>query len=153
MSGFDEDFKRSLDRIENSQSEIKDLYHELDKKHDILASKVADHFDSDEKNLSSLTETLGGINDRLIDYNKSLAEHIAGVEELRNMNALIRREIEQRDQATNEKMRELEAKAATLDKPRQWAISTAKAAVWITSVTAAGGAVWMALEKLSKLFH
>jgi len=135
------DFKNSIEKIQESQAELLSLYHELDKKQDIMAARVADHLDSDKKNLELLGESLQSVNDRLAEYNQGLEVHIQGVKEAHEHNRLLREQIELYKS-------EIETRLTIVETPLQWFKTTKRAAGWLATVLGAVAVLGAAIKWL-----
>lgn len=141
-----------FDRLDTKLDNIKDDQHELDKKVDIALDRLAHHMNEDSRNLEQITTALGNVSSHLEVYNSELKVHIAGVQELRTTNNLLRQYIEQEKLAYTQHMKELDEQIKDAGAPVRWIKAIASAAIWISAIGAALGTIGAALHWIFKIF-
>jgi ABC-type multidrug transport system fused ATPase/permease subunit len=97
---------------------------------------------SDAATENTQTE-LRRMNDNMSEYNLELREHIAGVNELKEQNRLIREEIKLKDSEINQRLK-------TAERPIEWIATTFVYLKWLGSAAAGAGLVWGVIQWLLK---
>jgi uncharacterized membrane-anchored protein YhcB (DUF1043 family) len=150
-----------FDRINKRFDELKDFYHDLDKKSDITLSRLEDHFEQDARNLENITRSLESVYKQLDVYNRELEIHIAGTMELKETNRLLREQISierQSTDATIENLRsqmelqrkEVQSRMDSAEAPMKWISQTGNILRFIASLSAAGGIITIIAKLVQK---
>jgi hypothetical protein len=138
----DQDLK--LEKLESKVDSLKDYYHSLDKKVEVLSDKINRHFEEDSKNLKEITKALQSIDDSLEEYNTQLKIHMKRqLSNEENTEALQR--------AVETFRTGLEARIQKLEQPILWINGTWSIAKFIVIVGGATGVVYAFLRWISKL--
>lgn len=132
---MDESLKSSLESLHEKQDQQTEKLTKLEVE---LATQktLLDVYSKDQHVTAS---ELAKINERLLEYNHELKLHIAGVQELKAQNSLIREELKLRD--TEIKMRLDEA-----EKPIKWVQQTGTVVKWVAGFLTAVTAIYAALK-------
>jgi hypothetical protein len=143
-----------FEKINSRFDELKDCYHDLDKKSEVTLSRLEDHFEQDSKNLANITQGLELINERLDTYNSELSIHIQGVMELRRANQLLQEKIElerrELERKLSEEKKVLEIRLEGVESPWKWLSQTGNVLKFIASLSAAGGVIALIAKMIQK---
>lgn len=122
------DLKKIIEQLEKQTDELIEIKISVARHEEILSSHV--------KHDEILDAT---IKSELKEYNQLLKEHIAGVMELRTQNALIRQEIEQRDQLLEATLKETNIRLEVAERPIKWFQGTYLIMKWLGALGTAIG--------------
>ena len=135
----DTDFKELI-------SGVNEKLHSIDVSVARLETSFENHLVSDAKYLEQLSTNLADINDRLLEYGKSLDTHIAGVNELKIMNKLF----QERMDNDQKRVAKLETEVAIAKKPFDWIIGSWHFAKWVAAMATAIGLIYQLFIRLGK---
>jgi chromosome segregation ATPase len=132
---MDESVKSSLQSLHEKQDQQTEKLTKLEI--DLATQKTI--LDIYSKDQSATALELSKINQRLLEYNHELKLHIAGVNELKLQNSLIREELKQRDI-------EIQMRLGQAEKPIEWIQQTGTVVKWVAGLLTAVAAIYAALK-------
>lgn len=146
-----DDIKNILNQINEKQDKHSEAIEAL--KESVIRQEVTleSHMEQDREMASQIY----AINDKLGEYNAQLQIHIAGVQQLKEMNILIREELKQREKELILKLettnKEMDKRLEVAEEPIKWFKTAGRYAAWLGTIGTAIGAVYALIQFLSNL--
>jgi chromosome segregation ATPase len=148
---MDDKLNMILDQIADTQDKQASSIEAL--KESVIRQEISleTHIDQTRQMNSKISD----INDRLSEYNAQLQIHIAGVQQLKEMNTLIREELKQREKELEIKLSEahekINSRLEVAEEPIKWLKTAGVYAKWVGSIGSAIGMIYVLVKFLAAL--
>jgi hypothetical protein len=121
--------KTILDRLET----LNEKYHSLDKSVAIIRDSMDRHFDSDATYMERTANVLESMDNTLIEFEKQIEIHIAGVKEARRQNDLLEEELKLFRKSVENQLIKVDSRVKRTEMP----ITVVKGMMWVVGAATA----------------